>query len=409
MRLGETQDFASPGEALKALEEATVLEHYGVKGMRWGVRKKEELSGRDSAKKNEEVKVQLAPGLPEFQQRIEKITRTDNPQVLSPQKDEGGRVGAQQPKEEKSGLSREQKLWITFGAVSVAAAGYYAYNQYQGNKMPGISDLEKLRQETLKLDQMTLPSKWDVRGLKDGPISTTRLGQLAGDEFNARLLDADNLVVNTSRGYADILPKDGFSNPFAAEQHDSVIRVLDEMREKFPAIRNMNIEVIPFSKVPGVNGSSAHMCVQTMRAGEARVMYNDMMKAPSASTIRANRNFLPGLGKKDYVAYHEMGHLLAAAGGDLPSTFDLLSNKASPTAWRTWQKAEPLLHKKRFVKHGFTFKELSKLSQYAATEPAEAMAELAGHYFHPEMRAKLTSDQLRRAKAMFDEMGGVTG
>lgn len=44
MKLGEpTQTFASPGEA---------LEHHGVKGMRWGVRKKEDLVGRDAARLN---------------------------------------------------------------------------------------------------------------------------------------------------------------------------------------------------------------------------------------------------------------------------------------------------------------------------------------------------------------------
>ena len=42
MILGEPPVFASPGEA---------LEHYGVKGMRWGVRKKEETGEQDAAAK----------------------------------------------------------------------------------------------------------------------------------------------------------------------------------------------------------------------------------------------------------------------------------------------------------------------------------------------------------------------
>jgi len=56
VRLGETQDFASPGEALRAVQASEsiaiqfdrrmkpgtpeeILEHFGVKGMKWGVRK----------------------------------------------------------------------------------------------------------------------------------------------------------------------------------------------------------------------------------------------------------------------------------------------------------------------------------------------------------------------------------
>ena len=310
-------------------------------------------------------------------------------------------------KADEPGLTRNQKILLGVGVAGVAAAGYVAYRHYAGETMPGL-DLEKLKQEVQQLDRMKLPADWDVRGLRTGPISKQPLGALSGSEFNAKLLDPDSLVINTARGYADILPKDGFTNPFAAERHASVTRVLEEMRDKYPAIRNMNIEVLPMSRMPGV-GMDAHMAVLPMRAGEARIMYNDVMDAPTAATIFANRRFLPGLGAKDYVAKHEMGHLLAVANGQLPPAYKLLSDNASAAAWRTRETAEPLMHKKMFAKHGFTFKELSKLSGYAATEPAEAMAELAGHYFTPEMRSRLTPDQISRAKAMFDEMGGLTG
>jgi hypothetical protein len=287
--------------------------------------------------------------------------------------------------------------------AGAAAAGYYAYNKYGG---PKLDLAEKAKQEQQIIEGLNLPAHWDVSGLKHGPLSSQRLGDLAGSEFNAKLLDAENLVVNTSRGYADILPKDGLLKAGAA-RHESVIRTLEEMREKYPAVRNMNIEVVPMSKMPGI-GQEAEMCVLAMRAGEARIMYNDLTDLPTADIIRTNSRFIPGLGKKDYVAYHEMGHLLAAAHGELPPAFDLLKSNSSPGLMRTWQNADPLLHKKMFAKHGFTFKELSKLSNYAATEPAEAMAELAGHYFHPEMRSRLTPSQLARAEAMFNEMGGLT-
>lgn len=392
------------------------IEHYGVKGMRWGVRNEDKPVGRssdgrlapskiDSRKlpksesngRTDDGKLSTSKSLsPDTQQRIARVTRTDSPQVL----------GASRAQGDKHGLTNEQKTLIAFGAAGAAAAGYFAYKHYVGGTMPGL-DLEKIKQEQQILEGMKLPKSWDVSGLRNGPISTQRLGDLAAGNVNLKLLDADNLVINTARGYADILPKDGFSNPFAAEQHASVTRVLEEMREKFPAIRNMNVEVVPMSKVPGVESSDAFMSVLAMRAGEARVMYNDTMSAPDAAMISANRSFLPGLGKKDYIAYHEMGHLLTVAHGELPPAFDLVSGNGSPAAWRTWQKADPLLHKQQFARHGFSFKELSKLSRYAATEPAEAMAELVGHYFQPEMRQRLTPDQVRRAEGMINEMGGL--
>lgn len=381
-----------------------ILEHHGVKGMRWGFREDEELSDREIALKNEKAKGKLVPGTPDFEQRIQRLSRTDRPQTINPERSEGGKVSTIAPK--KEGLSRNQKIAIGVGVVGAAGAGYYAYSKFQGSKMPGL-DLQKAKQEIQLLDKLTLPSDWDVRGLKTGPISQQALGALSGTEFNAKLIDPGSLVINTSRGFADILPKDGFSTPFAKAQHDSVVRVLEEMREQFPAIRNMNIEVLPMSRHPGI-GESAQMCVLPMRAGEARIMYNDVIAAPSQAIIRANKKFLPGLGVKDYVARHEMGHLLAVANGQLPPAYDLLSENASLKSWNFRATTEPLMHKKMFAKHGFTFKELSKLSKYSATEPAEAMAELAGHYFTPEMRSRLTPDQIGRAKAMFDEMGGVT-
>lgn len=414
-----------------------ILDHSGVKGMRWGVRKEEESVSRDSrgmieptkaiARRNEAQKKSgakalnepLRPGTPEFQTMIAQLTKTDRPQVLQPtpgaaRKGEGGKIDTVAEIEKKHGLTRNQKMLIAFGAVAAAGAGYYAYQHYTGGKMPGAlpRDLLREQQQVGKLEGMKLPSKWDVSALKNGPISQQRLGDLAGGDRNALLLHPEKLVVNTSRGYADILPKDGFGMPFAAEQHASVTRVLEQMRDKYPAIRNMNVEVVPMSHVPDMGESSAHMCVLAMRAGEARVMYNDTMMQPGKAVVRANQGFLPGLAKKDYVAMHEMGHLLAAAHGELPPAFDLLSSKGSALdrikEVATWRKAEPLLHQKMFLKHGFTFKELSKISGYAATQPAEAMAELFGHYNHPEMRAKLTPDQVTRATAMFNEMGGLT-
>lgn len=440
----DTQPFASPEEALA---------HYGVKGMKWGVRREKQYRSVASkltkrAEKlehpNPSVGTKVAYGpkilrdiqaqtdrataaeytqkadkikakreakeggdLPSFQDRLGRVTRTDHPQVLSPQKEDTPQ--AQVAKSEKKGLSRNQKIALTFGAATAAAAGYYAYQHYTGNKLPIPTDFDALlRQHETEIAGLKLPARWDVSGLKSHPLSKQALGDLAGGEFALKLKNPEDLVINTSRGFADILPKNGLPSPYAVKQHDSVVRVLEEMRKKYPAVRNMNVEVLPMSRMEGAARPGVHMSVLTMRAGEARVMYNDLMDGPpSAATIRANAKHLPGLGKKDYVAYHEMGHLLAAAHGDIPPAFDVLRSDTTPTIGRKWAQADPLLHRRTMAKHGFTFKELSKISRYAATEPAEAVAELAGHYFHPEMRARLTPDQIQRAEAMFNEMGGV--
>lgn len=388
-----------------------VLEHYGVKGMRWGVRKEEETSSRPSssntstpaaqtrARKNSTRKQKMSEQL---KQPTTSATKTD---VIP---------GAQ--KAEKHGLTRNQKLLLTFGALTAAGAGYYAYKHYVGAPVPMPTNLPHVPNASSTLKQEArivegvgkLPAKWDVRQLPHRPISTQPLGDLAGGEFTAKLKDIDNLVVNTSRGYADILPKGGFDNPYAAEQHKSVVRALEKMREMYPSIRNMNVEVVPASKVQGMEYSNAYMSVMSMRAGEARVIYNDTMKKLSPEVIKANKDFLPGVGHKDYLAYHEMGHLLAVAHGEIPPGFDVVSGNAGPIAIAKWKVADSVLHKQMFARHGFTFKELSKLSQYAATEPAEAMAELHGHLMTPEMRKRLTADQIKRATAMFNEMGGLS-
>lgn len=394
-------DHSKPGTP-----EELVLQHHGVKGMKWGVRKAYEPTGR------------LGGGAANTQQILERVTRTDNPQFQRVTEAPGS-AGLSK----KKGLTADQKILLTYGVLGAAAAGYLAYSVYQDNKVyqqsftpEGLLDAKKKETaEVAKVEGMALPKNWDVNGLQDGPISKRALGDLAGGDPTFELLNKDKLTINTSRGYADILPTAGLASPHAVAQHDSAIRVLEEMRGKYPALRNMNIEVVPMSHVRGITAGNggAVMCVQAMRAGEARLMYNDLMDPPTPGTIAANKKFLPGLGQKDYVAYHEMGHLLAAARGDIPPTFDLLAAKSGRSAleqnklFSQWQTVEPLLHKKRFLKHGFTFKELSKLSGYAATEPAEAMAELHGHYAHPEMRKKLTPDQIARAEAMFNEMGGV--
>lgn len=390
-----------------------ILEHHGVKGMRWGVRKEEDsgsserststpaaqTKARRNSTQKQKMSGQVKQPTTSKKRPIDEVVKTDSI------------PGAQKAK--KSGLTRNQKMLLTFGALTAAGAGYYAYKHYAGSapmlKFPD-GHIFNETQQVKSLAGMKLPAKWDVSALKEHPLSTQRLGDLTGNGFGAgiTLKDKANLVVNTSRGYADILPKDGFDNPFAAEQHGSVIRALEQMREKYPAIRNMNVEVLPRSVVDGLENHDSIMSVLSMRAGEARVIYNDTMAKPTAEIIKTNKDFLPGMGKKDYLAHHEMGHLLAVAHGEIPPAYDFLAGNVGPSLARTRAKAEPLLHKQMFLKHGFTFNELSKLSLYGATSPMEAMAELHGHLMTPEMRQRLTPDQITRATAMFNEMGGLS-
>lgn len=380
-----------------------ILKHHGVKGMRWGVRKEEDSgssgistpAAQTKARRNSTQKQKIAQ-----KQRTESTAKTDSvPETKTAQ---------------KHGLTRNQKMLLTFGALTAAGAGYYAYQHYAGagvgGKMPNALPRRILRehQQVKQLEDIKLPAKWDVSELAHRPISTNKLGDLAAGEFNVKLKDAENLVVNTSRGYADILPKEGLSSALAAETHASFVRVLEQMRDKYPAVRNMNVELVPMSKVAGMENSKAYGCVTAMRAGEARLVYNDFLTdPPSADMIRRNADFIPGLGKKDYTAYHEMGHLLAAAHGDIPPGMDIMTGNAGLSLKTKYSAAKRYGHMRTFHKHGFSFDELSKISGYAATQPSEAMAELFGHYSHPELRSRLTPDQLTRAEAMFNEMGGV--
>lgn len=69
MILGENQQrFTSPGEALAARKDET-LTHYGVKGMRWGVRKEDKPVGRDAAGEVAPKPKPVAPALSEKKQK----------------------------------------------------------------------------------------------------------------------------------------------------------------------------------------------------------------------------------------------------------------------------------------------------------------------------------------------------
>lgn len=346
------QPFASPEEALA---------HYGVKGMRWGVRDAEEPVGTSTMKKDET----------------------------------------------KSGLTSTQKKMIIGAGVGVVAiGGFVAYKHYAGGSAP-----------TPKVGDLTdwgnpFPKHPDMSGLKTGRLSSKPLGAM-GKRGQYVLFRGEELTLDTSRGYADFRPVGGFANAAVAERHASTIRALEAMREQYPAVRNMNIEVAPMSH--GYSHSNMPTALgQALQLGngEARLYYNDV-KGATAITPEI-RSFISGADDLDSLGNHEMGHILAGAHGDIlnADVLNVLREKGKATFTDHHvpddaAQAAARFHKDLFRKHGMSFEELSSLSGYAATSPVEALAELSAHYHSPRLRAKMDPELRRKAKAMFDEMGGL--
>lgn len=258
--------------------------------------------------------------------------------------------------------------------------------------------------------------RWGVR--KEEPTLSQKVsaqaifsgGGMGHGNPNFELHDPSSLSVSiTKGGYADIRPIGGFVNPQVKARHDEMIATIDEMRTKYPSVKNMNIEVVPMSRVPGqesnVNGSFAS--VQHIKSGEARVIYNDVLGKLEPHQANFVKQWMPGVGTKNYLGYHEMGHLLAVSHGTMPPTFEAV-NRGRSKDYNKYYKANQKAHEKLLKRHGLSFQELSKLSGYSATEPSEALAELHGHYQSPVMRKRLDADTTRKAKLLFDELGGVT-
>lgn len=361
-----------------------ILEHYGKKGMHWGVVNEDDTSAPERAKReaqrNEEAKRAIA-----------EVT------LNSPKKDESS----------KSRLSPAQKKAILVAGVGVVAVGgFLAYKHYAGSGAP------KPHAGELTDWGNPMPKKEDMSALKTKRLSDKPLGAL-GKDSEMGLFRHDKLTLNTTNGYADWLPKDGFANEHVKARHDSTVRALEAFREKYPSVRNMNIEVAPLSHKyrDARDMSNATGVTNVLGKGEARLYYDDV-----SGYIPGNlSDFVPGFRDPDHLGTHEMGHILAAANGSLMSRdarLPLIENAMLKfkelEAVDDIRQAESGFHKKLFEKHGTSFEELSKLGGYAATEPAEALAELSATFHSPNLRAKMDPDLAKRAEAMFNEMGGLT-
>lgn len=144
------QPFASPEEA---------LEHYGTKGMKWGVRKEEDRAGRDGkspmelASQNAQTKMYIAElkKIPQptpdkaaaaFAANQEKFAKKFAPSE-APAKGPPGVIEKKEPR-----LSPGQKKALIYGGGAVAViGGMYLANRYLNNKQLtnlGVKNLQEI-------------------------------------------------------------------------------------------------------------------------------------------------------------------------------------------------------------------------------------------------------------------------
>lgn len=145
MKLGETQPFASPQEALE------YLQHHGVKGQRWGVRKEDDTQGGQGKAPPEKLKNVAAhnDATKEYISAAAKINATSiTPKQAKAALAENHKKAAAKlaPSEAKgksvkdrwNNLSSTQKKAIIYGVTTTALVGYVAYSGRQlSSTIPG--------------------------------------------------------------------------------------------------------------------------------------------------------------------------------------------------------------------------------------------------------------------------------
>jgi hypothetical protein len=240
-------------------------------------------------------------------------------------------------------------------------------------------------------------------------VAPSSSGSTMGHGLASMELTGNDLTVDRSKGYAEFRPAGFPANEAVARRHAEVIAALDEVRAVYPKVANLNIEVVPMSRVPQFANEtqSAFASVQGVKPGEARIMYNDVLGELAPHQEQFVKGYMPGVGTKNYIGYHEMGHVLAVANGVFPPSHDILSKPLTPRGIYKYDKLNQKQHKKLLKENGLPFKKLKKLSKYSATMPSEAFAELVGHTLSPVMRSKLDPDTLRKSQALINQMGGV--
>lgn len=222
------------------------------------------------------------------------------------------------------------------------------------------------------------------------------------------LKNPDKLRVKEQNGIIDVRPKDGFRSKKAESLHNEMVQGVEEMRKEYPALRDMKIEITPLSHQSGARvmiWSGVPAAAAHLKSGEARVYYNDRMRGSWDKLPAEAKRMQPGIQHPGFLGRHEMGHVLAMAGGQMPAHWDI-THKGSYKDLAAEGERVNQRHRALFKKHGLSFEELSKLSPYAATEPAEALAELVGYYHTPALRNQMSPTTQAKAKALLDDIGG---
>lgn len=226
------------------------------------------------------------------------------------------------------------------------------------------------------------------------------------------LKKSGQLRVDRSAGFADVRSIRGYESDRARQNHEDLLKTVNDLRSEFPSVANAKIEVVPMSHLPVARSllrAQSPAAVMQVKEGEIRITYNDKLKDLTPKKQKRWEEWVPGMGHPGYVGEHEGGHVLAAAHGAVKPTHDVFAER---NVYRqidkviAHQNAEHLAHGALFQKHGLDYKDIAKLSNYAATSHAEGLAELVGNYRTPALREKMSPDMQRKAKAMIDDMGG---
>lgn len=217
------------------------------------------------------------------------------------------------------------------------------------------------------------------------------------------------LSIREVDGVSVLRPKDGFKNEHVKQLHDDLLNNILQMRKEYPAVAQLKIVVAPASHMALDPGKSAEAGVLHTQEGHLVVAYNDRGKLRNARQQARFEKLVPGIVHEGYAARHEMGHVIAAAGRLTPNATGVAqARNLTDTINRAYahHNTTENNHLAAMRRHGLDFKDLAKLSPYAASAPSEAYAELAGHYYTPKLNARMSPELRAKAKSMFDEAGG---
>jgi hypothetical protein len=181
------------------LDEA-LLAHHGVKGMHWGIRKKDESSGsrpkkspEETANENRNTKEYMAAA---DKARRKKVTPAQAKKNLADNHTKFLSKFEASEDDSKKGLSPEQKAALKKAAVGVAVVGTLAALAYYGNKQ-GVFD-------KFKPDGGVLYNPDTIKGMSGKPVSVAQY------RHNVSMSTASTWRQGAGAGY---ITKESFARP----------------------------------------------------------------------------------------------------------------------------------------------------------------------------------------------------